>query len=68
MCKIVPQNMKGEISDKFPLVPVGLPLEGAGPMVNAIFRETRTSLRGEDVDALWITTTRVSRHRSFLRI
>src|SRR5579863_4326544 len=49
--------MKGEVGDEFPLLPVGLPFEGAEPMVNAIFCETWASLRGEDVGALCITTT-----------
>jgi hypothetical protein len=57
MCKIVTQIMKGEIGDKFPLVLVCLPFEGAEPMVNAVFREMRTSLGGEDVDAPWVTST-----------
>src|SRR5690349_2689813 len=49
MRKIVPQIMEGKISDQFPLLVVGLPFEGAEPIVNAVFRQTRTSLRSEDV-------------------
>ena len=57
MREIVPQVMKREIGDEVPLLLVGLPFEGAEPMVNAIFRKTWTSLGGKDVDAFWVTPT-----------
>ena len=47
MRKIVTQIMNGEIGDEYPLLPVCLPLKGAEPVVNAVFREMRTSLGGE---------------------
>src|SRR5215472_18331714 len=41
--------MKREVCDEFPLLVVGVPLEAAEPLVDAIFSETRTALGGKDV-------------------
>ena len=55
MRKIVAQIMKREVCDEFPFLVIGVPLEASEPLVNAIFGQTRTTLGGKDVDALWIT-------------
>lgn len=56
MSKIVPQIVKGEISNQVPFILLGRMLERTEPMVNAIFCEMCASLRSKDIYRLWITT------------
>jgi hypothetical protein len=52
MREIMAKIMKAQIGNQFPFLFVGLSFEGAEPMVDAIFCQMRTPLRGKDIDGL----------------
>src|SRR5258708_25824396 len=48
--------MKAEIGDEIPFLFVCLSFEGAKPMMNTVFCQMRTPLRGKDKDTLRVTS------------